>query len=59
MPCIESLLALHLVGAACSICSAIQKGYSSSIVKEKVVRSLQRLLKTESSEVISVQVGDC
>ncbi|GJX25936.1 retrovirus-related pol polyprotein from transposon TNT 1-94 [Tanacetum coccineum] len=26
IPCIKSLLALHLVGAACSICSAVQKG---------------------------------
>ncbi|GJY10536.1 hypothetical protein Tco_0378721 [Tanacetum coccineum] len=30
-----------------------------AIVKGKVVRSLQRLLETESSEVISLQVGDC
>ncbi|GKC28610.1 hypothetical protein Tco_1035904 [Tanacetum coccineum] len=57
--CIESLLALRLVSAACSVCLAIQKGLSSSIVKGKVVRILQRLLETESSEVISLQVGDC
>nr|GEV07238.1 retrovirus-related Pol polyprotein from transposon TNT 1-94 [Tanacetum cinerariifolium] len=35
------------------------KGYSSSIVEGKVVRSLQRLPEMESSEVISIQVGDC
>ncbi|GKC97358.1 hypothetical protein Tco_1167633 [Tanacetum coccineum] len=57
IPCIKSLLALRLVGAACSVCSAIQKGLSSSIIKRKVVRSF--LLETESGEVISLQVGDC
>ncbi|GKC93897.1 retrovirus-related pol polyprotein from transposon TNT 1-94 [Tanacetum coccineum] len=30
-----------------------------SIVKGKVVRSLHRLLETESSEVISLQMGEC
>ncbi|GJU68839.1 hypothetical protein Tco_1255098 [Tanacetum coccineum] len=42
-----------LLERACSVCSAVQKCYSSSIVEGKVVRSLQRLLETESSEVIT------
>ncbi|GJT57120.1 retrovirus-related pol polyprotein from transposon TNT 1-94 [Tanacetum coccineum] len=59
IPCIESLLALCLVSAACSVCLAVQKCKSSSIVEGKVVQSLQRLLEMESSEVISLLVGDC
>ncbi|GJX02910.1 putative RNA-directed DNA polymerase [Tanacetum coccineum] len=47
-PCIESLLALCLVGAACSVRSTERLGAGSSIVKGKVVQSLQRLLETES-----------
>ncbi|GJX02908.1 retrovirus-related pol polyprotein from transposon TNT 1-94 [Tanacetum coccineum] len=47
--CIEiKSLALCLVGAACSVRSTERLGAGSSIVKGKVVRSLQRLLETES-----------
>ncbi|GJR10737.1 hypothetical protein Tco_0793389 [Tanacetum coccineum] len=33
IPCIESLLALRLVGAACSICSAVQKVRAVALLK--------------------------
>ncbi|GJW31105.1 retrovirus-related pol polyprotein from transposon TNT 1-94 [Tanacetum coccineum] len=49
-PCIESLLALCLVSAACSVCSAVQEGWGNSIVEGNMVLRLQRLLEMERSE---------
>ncbi|GJW82276.1 retrovirus-related pol polyprotein from transposon TNT 1-94 [Tanacetum coccineum] len=66
IPSIESLVALCLVSAACSLCSAVQKACSicSTVQKVRVVallkgrvRSLQILLETESSEVAQPQVN--
>nr|GEX20991.1 protein plant cadmium resistance 4-like [Tanacetum cinerariifolium] len=39
IPCIESLLAMRLVGATCSVCSAVQKGRPPNLEEKRVNQS--------------------
>ncbi|GJV80837.1 glutathione S-transferase T3-like protein [Tanacetum coccineum] len=56
IPCIESLIALRLVGAACSICSTVQKIRVVALLKGRV-RSLQILLETGEQLEVYCLIG--